>query len=137
MLKHQVSWNEDGSCDVLARLAARVGASGDDTGVSGEGLYLEQANFTSITCNVYDINDLTSTIATPTITVSDAILEDSDIGTVGWTKDSIGYNFQVTLAATNFPTGNRIYRVEFTFNVVGGQKFHVVLEGQANAIASS
>ena len=135
-MRHQVSWNEDGSCTVLARVTARNG-SGSVTGVNGEGNWLQIANVSTITCKVFDVDDLTTAAATPIVTVSAEILDTPITVQTIWTKDATGYNFIHDLAATNFPTGNQIYRVEYTFTLSGGAVFHLLLEGVAKAIAST
>lgn len=133
-----VIWNEDSSATALGRITARDG-SGAATGVDGEGNWLQQADISSITCKVFDLDSTTpdTAIATPTVTVSDAVLDTPVTTNVIWTKDTIGYNFIHDLANTNFPTGNHTYRVEYKVTLTGGTVFHAVYQGIAKAIRSS
>jgi len=134
----QVQWNEDADATVLARITARTG-SGAATGVAGEGNWLEQADISSITCKVFDRSSDTpgTEIATPTVTVSTSVVDTPVTATTLWTKDSTGYNFIHDVAASNFPTGNHTYRIEYTVTLVGGAVFHGNLEGVAKSVVSS
>jgi hypothetical protein len=140
MSEFGVTWKEDGDATVLARLTARNG-TGAATGEDGEGNWLEQADVDTITCKVFDMDDDPDTaIATPTVTVSSAIQDTPVTTNVIWTKDTVGYNFIHDLAASNFPTGGRRYRVEYTVTLVagkGGGVMHGAYEGVARAIRSS
>lgn len=134
----QVTWNEDGSATVLGRVTARDG-SGTATGVRGEGNWLQQADLSSITCSVFDLSSETpdTAIATPTITISSVIVDSPVSTTVLWTEDTTGYNFIVDLAASNFPTGNNVYRVEFKFTTTGSAVFWGIYEGRAVPVRTS
>lgn len=133
-----VNWNEDGDATALGRITARNG-SGAATGVDGEGNWLQQADVSTITCKVFDLNSATpeTAITTPTVTVSSAVLDIPVTTNVIWTKDTTGYNFLHDLAASNFPTGGHWYRVEYTVTLSGGAVFHGVYEGQARSIYTS
>lgn len=133
-----VEWSEDGDATALGRITARNG-SGAATGVDGEGNWLQQADVSTITCKVFDLNSATpdTPIATPTVTVSTSVLDTPATTNVIWTKDSTGYNFLHDLAASNFPTGEHWYRVEYTVTLSGGAVFHGVYEGPARSIRSS
>lgn len=136
-----VVWNEDAGATVLGRIAAR-NASGAQTGVSGEGRWIKQADVSSITCKVFDLDSATQdvAIATPTVTVAEAVLDtpltSADSNSV-WTKDSYGYNFIHDLAASCFPTGGHAYRVEYEVTLAGGAKFHGAYSGVAKPIRGS
>jgi len=129
-----VNWNEDSSATVLGRITARNG-SGSATGVDGEGNWLQIADISTITCAVYDLDDSdtpNTAIATPTVTISSAVLDTPVTTAVLWTKDSTGYNFIYDLLPAHFPTGNNRYEVEFTITLAGDiVVFHGTYQGVA------
>lgn len=127
---YQLKACEDGSVTVTSRVTAFDG-SGSATGVNGEGFWLRQADLSTITCAVYDRSSTTpdTAIATPTVTIASAIVDTPVTNLATWSKDTIGYNFKHTLAGTNFPTANHIYRVEYKFTTSGSAVFTLVLEG--------
>ena len=133
-----VQWNEDGSATVLGRITARDG-SGAATGVNGEGNWLQQADITSITAKIFDLDSATpdTATATPTVTISTDVLDTPVTTNVIWTVDSTGYNFVHDLASTSFPSGNRQYRVEYEVTLTGGTVFHGSYTGLARAIRGS
>ena len=131
----EVVWNEDGDATALGRITARDG-SGIATGVDGEGNWLQQADISTITCKVFDLDSTTpdTEIATPTVTVATHVLDSPVTTNVIWTLDSTGYNFLHDLAASNFPTGDRTYLVEYKVTLSGGAIFHGVYRGTARPI---
>lgn len=133
-----VMWDEDGDATVLGRITARNG-TGAATGVDGEGNWLKIADVSTITCKVFDLRSATPStpITTPTVTVATAVLDTPVTTNVLWTKDSTGYNFLHDLAASNFPTGEHWYRVEYKVTLSGGAVFFGVYEGPARSIWSS
>lgn len=134
----QVEWHEDSDATVLGRITARNG-SGSATGVNGEGNWLQQADVTSITWKIFDLQSATPEIAATsgTVTISTSVLDTPVATNVIWVQDAIGYNFIHDLAASNFPTGGRDYRLEYVATLTGGEVFHGVYQGQAVAISSS
>ena len=134
----QVNWKEDSDATVLGRITARNG-TGSATGVRGEGNWLKQADVGSITWKMFDLNSDTpdTEISSGTLTVLDVVIDTPVSVNTIWTKDSVGYNFIHDLAASNFPTGNHIYRLEYTVILTGGAKFHGVYEGLVSPIRSS
>jgi hypothetical protein len=116
-----VVFNEDGSATALGRITARDG-SGAATGLDGEGNFLQVADVSTITCNVYDLDSDTpdTAIITPTVTVATSVLDTVATTNVLWTKDSIGYNFIHDLPITAFPTGGNMYLVEYKITTAGG-----------------
>lgn len=134
----QVVWNEDGSATALGRVTARD-ASGSATGVPGEGKFLQQADLSTITCSVFDLNSSTpdTAIATPTVTISSAILDTVDTATTLWDLDEYGYNFRHDLAHTNFPTGDHVYLVEYKFTTTGSAVFWGRYRGPARSVRTS
>jgi len=131
-------WQEDGTATVLARVCARD-ATGAATGVPGEGKWVKQADLSAITCAVYDLSSATPAvaIATPTVTISSAILDTPATSSELWTEDTTGYNFIHDLASTNFPTGRNRYLVEYLFTTTGGAKWALQLEGVAHPVVGS
>lgn len=128
----KVVWHEDGSATALGRATARNG-SGGATGMRGEGSWLKQADVSTITCAVYDKSSSTpeTAIATPTVTVSTSVIDSPVTSNEIWTEDTTGYNFLHDLAASNFPTGDHVYRVSYTWTLSGGESFHASYEGRA------
>lgn len=128
----QCVFNEDGDATLLARVTARNG-SGAATGVNGEGNYLQIADVSTITCDVYDRSSSTpdTAINSPTVTVASAILNTVVTANTIWTDTAAGYNFIFDLDSTNFPTGGHNYLVECYFTLAGGAKFPVRFEGVA------
>lgn len=128
-------FNEDGTAIVKARVSADDG-TGKSTGVPGEGYFLKQADLSTITCLVYDVTGSAS-VATPTVTISSAVLDTPLTTAAKWRKGGPGYNFVHTLAGTNFPTGGSTYRVEYKFTLTGGTVYWLKLEGVADAAYTS
>jgi len=135
----KVAWNEDGSATVLGRITARNG-SGTATGVAGEGKWLQQADVSTITAAIFDLDGATpDTAATPapTVTVATDVLDTPVTDDEIWTADTVGYNFLHDLANTEFPEADRRYRVEYTVTLTGGGVFHGAYQGTARPIRSS
>lgn len=137
-MSFHVDWQEDGSATVLGRITARNG-SGSATGVNGEGNWLEQADISTITCKIFDLDgeDPDTPTETPTVTVADVVLDTPVTSNAIWTKDSTGYNFLHDLAASYFATGGNRYRIEYKVTLTGGTVFHGTYEGQARSIRGS
>ena len=134
----RVKWREDGSCTTLARMTARD-ATGEWTGVAGEGNWLKQADLSAITCAIFDLDSATpsTALSTPTVTIATAIQDTPVTNGKIWAEDSIGYNFLHDLAATAFPTGGRNYRVEYKFTTTGSAVSWAVFEGPASEVRTS
>ena len=126
-----VNWMEDSTNTVLGRVAAHDG-TGSATGVGGEGNWMKRADLSAITCSVFDLSSTTpdTAITTPAIATSD-IIDAPVTSSVLWTEDKTGYNFLVDLAPSNFPTGDHIYEVNFTFTMTGGAVFKKKYKGPA------
>lgn len=137
-MEFQIEWAEDGSADVLARITARD-ATGEATGVAGEGRWLKVADISTITCKVFNIDSSTpdTAIATPTVDKTTDVLDTPVTTDEIWTKDSVGYNFLHSLAASNFPEGSKVFSVEYEVTLTGGGKFHGVFSGPARPIRTS
>lgn len=135
-----VAWQEDGSAMALARVTA-PDATGDATGVRGEGYWVKQADLAAggITCNVFDLSVPAETlIANPTVSISSAILDTPETDPALWDVDDVGYNFKFRLPASCFPVGGRKYLVEFYFQTTGGtDKWTIQYEGLASPVKGS
>lgn len=124
-----VQFNEDGSATCLARLMAEV-ASG--SALSGMGYWCEGADFTSITCKVFDVtNDNTEITPAPTVTVGSVIIDSPVTDGILWSKDSTGYNFKHRVSGTYFPEGGRRYRVAYFATMTDGETYGWSYEGVA------
>ncbi len=112
---------EDGSATILGRLVARDG-TGAATGVRGEGDFIKQADLSTITCSVFDLDGGSPEVAisTPTVTIADDVLDVPVTSNAIWTKDGTGYNFLHDLPVATFPTGDNKYRVEYKVTATGG-----------------
>lgn len=118
-----VVWAEDGSATVLGRLTARNG-SGSATGVKGEGNWVQQADVSTITYSVFDLDSSdpdNALVDGSSVTVGDAVLDSPVTTTVLWTRDTTGYNFVHDLPSTTFPTGGHRYLVEYKVTLSGGE----------------
>ena len=81
------------------------------------GAYLKQADITSISYSVYDLDNGSAVVKTGTLVVSSTIYDSLQVDK-SWTKDNIGYNFKAALPATCFPLAVRRYRVVYSFVTV-------------------
>lgn len=127
-----VNWKEDSTPDILGRVTAR-NATGLATGINGEGKFLKIADIDNITAQFYNLtSDPDGESPTPlTLVVADVILDTPDATEEVWKLDDVGYNFIHTPAASLFATGGSIYRIEYRFELVGGEVFHEYFEGPA------
>lgn len=116
---------EDSGCSVLARIKNNTGD------------YITQASLTSISAKVYDSDGALVATLTPSISSSvfDTLQTSSDDSR--WTKDSTGFNFRYTLAASNFASGDTTYRVEFIFTPTSGDVFYLICSVRTLSILSS
>ena len=133
-----ISLKEDGSITILGRITAR-GGTGLATGVDGEGNFLKQADISTITCKIFDLESNTpdTPIATPTVTISTDVLDTPVTTKVIWTKDDTGYNFIHDLSNTIFTGANRRYEVEYEVTLNGGIVFHGRYAGQTTPLRGS
>lgn len=124
---------EDGSAIVLARIV--VFDSNGTTAIAGEGYPAKQSDLSSITYSVAATDDLSTVVTSGTPTVSAVIFDTLQTHTV-WT-DATGYNFKYTLGPTAFPTGGKVYRVEFKLTFTGGLVGWLQIDCTAKAVATS
>jgi hypothetical protein len=134
------TWQEDGTGTCLARLAAADG-TGTATGVDGEGKWLKQADFSTITCKVFNRTQGYATpdtaIATPTVTIASTVYDTPQTSKELWTNDDTGWNFRIDLGPTNFPDGNQIYDAEFKATLTGGTVFFFSFEAPTSPVHGS
>jgi len=106
-----------------ASFQARVVAK-DATGstVTDEGKAVRQADCSSITCTVYDLNSSTpgTAVATPSITIAGAISDTLTDDAIWLPNDSVGRNFLHTVAGSIITAAGHTYRVVYTLTLTGG-----------------
>lgn len=132
----KVSFRENNSATILGRITARNG-SGAATGVAGEGNFIQIADVSSISYDIYDLEAPTTIIADGTLTASDVILDTVVTSNVIWTKESIGYNFIHDLSGTNFANGGKILRIEYHVTLTGGETIEGAYQGPVCETRSS
>lgn len=135
-----VTWQEDGSATALARVTARD-ATGQFTGVSGEGRWIKQADLSTITCKVFQRTGTTTpdtAVFTPSVVIATAIYDTPQVDGEIWDESPmVGFNFLHDLAGTNFPNGGQTYRVEYVFETTSGTKWTLSYEGESVAVVST
>jgi hypothetical protein len=127
-----LEFQEDGTAICLARITADDG-TGAATGVDGEGNWVKQADLTSITCDVFKLDNTTTpdtAVLSPTVTISSAIQDTPVTARTLWTVDFHGWNFKFTIPYTAFATPGK-YRVEMYFVSTGGARWWMAFEGTA------
>ncbi len=88
-----------------------------------DGSYVTQAATTSI---AYAVSDVTTGASVSVITGSPVVSStvfDTLQTDAAWSKDSTGYNFKHSLAATAFPTIGHVYLVVYTFTPAAGDVY--------------
>ena len=107
-------------------------------GVDGE--YITQAVVSSIQREIFDIDGATPDVAvdSKTLVVADSVFDTLQTD-ARWpsTKDSIGYNFRDTVAASVLATGDHSYQVEYMFTPSSGEAYMLKFELKAKGIRSS
>lgn len=133
MSEFSANFPEDSTVEILGRLVARNG-SGVYTGQRGEGRFLQQADVSSITAKVYNLDVSETTVDTDlgSLTIANVILDTVDDSGEIWTPDDIGYNFRHQIADTVFVSPGSTYRVEYKVTLVGGEVTHGAWVGPAN-----
>lgn len=111
---------EDSSSTFMCRMLASDGSAA------------QQADVTSIAYSVYDRTG-GAVVISGTLTVSSVVFDTLQTG-APWTLDSTGYNFKATLAATAYPTGGRLYRVEFKWTFADGTVGFDVYDVKAESV---
>ena len=120
-------WEDCGATN-LARLV----------GVDGE--YITQAVVSSIQREIFDIDGATPDVAvdSKTLVVADSVFDTLQTD-ARWpsTKDTIGYNFRDTVAASVLSTGEHNYQVEYMFTPSSGEVHMLMFVLSAKGIRSS
>jgi hypothetical protein len=111
---HKVTAWEDASVTLLARVSGNSGA------------YITQASLTGISTKVFDGETQQGT--TITETVSSVVFDTLQTDTNLWDVDTTGFNFKTTVAASYFPSGGKVYRVEVVFDPSSGDDFPAVFD---------
>ena len=134
----KVVWREDGDATILGRVTARD-ATGAWTGIAGEGNWLKQADLSTITYAVFNLDGVTPTTATTSgsVTISTSIYDTPVTDQKIWDLDEIGYNFLFDVAATVFATANNRYKIECKFTNTAGKVGAGVWEGPAEGLMTS
>lgn len=119
--------------DTGAVLMARI-HNYDDT-------YIMQADLSSITYSIFNTNldptDAGYTVVDESgLTISSVIFDTLQTDN-GWSPDTTGYNFKMTIGDDVFTTGNTNYLVEITFNQSSTPRIKVPFDIYAKPIAAS
>lgn len=98
-----------------------------------------QADVSTIVRKIFDKANANALIATDSLTVSSVVYDTLQTTALdpNWTKDSTGYNFRDRIAGSNFPTGGRIYRVEYYFVGANSEQFWIIYQHPAQKVLSS
>ena len=126
---------EDGSATILARITAGTGST---TGIAGEGYPVIQADLSTITYSIYDLETGSFVVNSSSLTIANVIydtLQDTD--GILWAQDGIGYNFRHNLGSASFPDGDRRYRYEAKFTSMSGDVFWLLLDLTAENVRTS
>lgn len=133
-----VDFCEDSTNVLIARLTSHDG-SGAATGVKGEGYWLQQADFSTITAKVFNRSGTTpdTALSSPTVTISTSIKDTPVTSTALWKADTTGYNFIHDIADTAIPTSDDTYRVEYRGVLASGTVIQWGFEGKSNRVIGS
>lgn len=128
-------WFEDGSATVYGRLMARDGTG---TRIDGQGRCLKKADIASITFKVFDLSAPDTVVNSGTVSIGTCVFDTLQTNTDDsiW-KFSQGFNFRHDLGPENFPTGGRVYTVEYKITTTGGAVGWAVYKGPAVSVLSS
>ncbi|MAT39201.1 MAG: hypothetical protein CL946_06325 [Ectothiorhodospiraceae bacterium] len=91
-----------------------------------DGDYIQQADISTITYTVYDIDDTTEAIVDETsLTVADVIFDALQVSDTRWNNsgDSTGYNFAAVLPGSAIPDDDVTYQIEVEFTPSSGEAF--------------
>lgn len=85
------------------------------------GALITQASLATITYKIFDASGIQpgNHLFSGSVVIGSSVYDTLKIDN-RWRKDAIGFNFEHTLAGTNFPTGNSILFLEYTFTPTGG-----------------
>ena len=121
---HELTVFEDSGFSLMARV----------TGNDAENI--QQADISSISYYVEDLDDDDATPATGTLTVADVVFDTLQTD-ARWDEDATGYNFRWDVPASLVATGNHRYVFEIKFTPASGEPFHVRAKVTAAQILGS
>lgn len=114
---------EDGGCQCMARITGNDAAN------------ITQADVTSITRYVSDVEDRDASPTGTALTVANVVFDTLQTD-ARWTVDSTGYNFRDTVPATSL-SGPKTYAIEYLFDMDSGENFWTVFRVTARHIQAS
>lgn len=135
----EVEFPEDEGFTIRGRITAEDG-SGDGTGRSGEGNWLEQSDLTAITWENFAVTtvagaEVFTSIDTGSFTVADVVLDTPVTTNTNWTVDQIGHNVVLRFPAI-FPEGGITGRLEIRSVLTGDEPFTLILQGPVRNLAT-
>ncbi len=102
---------EDGGATNMARAVGQDAAN------------ITQASLTSISKKIFNLSTgSTTAVATAALSTASVVFDTLQTD-ARWTKDSTGYNFRDTVAATTLSTGDTVYSAEYRFVPTAGEPF--------------
>lgn len=101
-----------------------------------DGSLIQQADFGTITCKVFDKDDADDTGTSVTVTVGDAVFDALQSDAIRW-HDSTGYNFDHIIPASVLSAGATTYRIEYRFNPTSGESFSMIIDHDAKNLRTS
>jgi hypothetical protein len=87
----------------------------------------QQADISSISLQVWDIDRDFQVGATENLTVANVVFDTLQTD-ARWTADSTGYNFRYTGTAAQVSKGGSTYRYEFKITPASGEVYHIVFD---------
>lgn len=84
-----------------------------------DGVYIHQADVTSIAYTVYDLTNASAVVGTGTLTVASVVYDAMQTDDI-WERDTIGYNFKTIIPASRFPNASRRYLLNIAFTLASG-----------------
>ena len=113
---HKAEFFEDSGGSLMARV------------IGPDATVISTSKITGITYSVYDTAQAsTSIVSASTLTVSSVVFDTLQTD-ARWDRDATGYNFRYDVQSSELPNGKKKYRIEFLFDPVTGQNFHVAWE---------
>lgn len=104
--------------------------------VNAAGTAIQQADLSSATVTVTRQRSTTPTVDAQTVDIATSIVDTPVTNDPRWEAAALetndGRNFIHTLSNAAFPAQDH-YRVEYTFTLVGGNKFKLIFEGPARS----
>lgn len=108
---------EDTGLTIMARILGNAGTP------------ITKASLTGITCKIWDRKS-GANVATPTVTINDAVYDTLQTADPRWTKDDTGYNFLHVIPASALSLPNKRYRAGYKFDPVTEEDFAMAVDIQ-------